>query len=174
LIIIIAGIIGYVIKPMIYTIPFLTNVIANYHMISIIFYFLLLVVQGITFIPLPTVFVGIILFNAIEVFIVNLLSVLTSAIIIYYFSEYIGSATYFEKNYSKYINQMKKALKHREFIIIMLWSFLPFTPTNAVVYVSSTLRINIFKCLFGVLIGEAVVNAFYIFVIKTAIKSVIG
>lgn len=97
--IITAGTLTYLFFPEVYSVSFLTEIVESYHTVSILVYFLLLLIQGIVFVPLPLVIVGVIIFNPIEVFIVNMISVVTSAIIVYYFSKLLGFDTYFETNY---------------------------------------------------------------------------
>ena len=42
-------------------------------------------------------------------------------------------------------------------------------PTDLVIYVASTLKIPLWKCLLGVLLGEGALNAFYIFSVGVAL-----
>lgn len=71
-------------------------------------------------------------------------------------------AIYFEARYGKYVQKIRYGLEDKELPIIVGWSFFPLVPTDLIVYIGSTLRIHIFKCLLGVFVGEAVLNAFYI------------
>jgi uncharacterized membrane protein YdjX (TVP38/TMEM64 family) len=174
LIIITAGMLTYLFFPEAYSVSFLTEVVESYHAVSILVYFLLILIQGIVFVPLPLVIVGVVIFNPIEVLIVNMISVVTSATIVYYFSKFLGFDTYFETNYRKDAQKIRNSLKHKELPIIITWSLLPLTPTNLVVYIASTLRINVFKCLLGVFIGEIVVNVFYIITIRMLLKNIIA
>jgi uncharacterized membrane protein YdjX (TVP38/TMEM64 family) len=174
LIIIIAGILAYILFPELYNASFLTNLVEQYEPFSFFIYFILILIQGLIFIPLPLVIVGIIIFDPVEVFIINMLSVFISAMIIYYFSEYIGFGKYFEENYNKDVQKIRKSLKNRELFIIIILSLLPFTPTNLIAYIGSTLKINVVKCILGIVIGEAVVNIFYIITIRMIIKTVIA
>ena len=47
--------------------------------------------------------------------------------------------------------------------IIIGWSFFPLAPTDLVVYVCGVLRVDVRKCLLGVLIGEGAICAIYTF-----------
>jgi uncharacterized membrane protein YdjX (TVP38/TMEM64 family) len=173
LIIITVGMLTYLFFPEVYSVSVLTGLVEKYEPVSIFIYFLLLLIQGLIFIPLPLVIVGVIIFDPVEIFTISMTSVLISALLIYYFSHYIGFDTYFETNYNKDIQKIKNSLKHRELPVIIILSLLPFTPTNLIMYIGSTLKINVFKCLFGVLIGEAVVNIFYILTIRMLLKNII-
>jgi uncharacterized membrane protein YdjX (TVP38/TMEM64 family) len=69
----------------------------------------------------------------------------------------------FESRYPEETRKVKGALKRKELPIIAGWSFFPVVPTDLIIYVASTLKIPLWKCLLGVLIGEGTLNAFYIF-----------
>ena len=47
--------------------------------------------------------------------------------------------------------------------MISTWGFLPFVPSDMIVYVCSVLRVSVWKTLFGISIGEGVICAIYIF-----------
>lgn len=113
---------------------------------------------------------GILIFNPFEVFIVNMAGILTSSTIVYYFSKYLELDIYFETKHSKYTHIIRAKLMDRELPIIVFWSFFPPAPTDLIVYVASTLRINVYKCLLGVFIGEAIINAFYIISVTMLLK----
>ena len=142
----------------------------NYPIETLIIYYLILSFQGVVFMPSPLIFIGAFIFNPIELFVVNMAGVMTSATIVYYFSKYLELDIYFETKYIKYIHIIRAKLMDKELPVIVGWSFFPFVPTNLIVYVGSILRINVFICLLGVLIGEAIINAFYIITLTTLFK----
>ena len=170
LILITGGIITYLFFPQLLSITILKEIVGKYYIVSIIIYYLLLSFQGVVFMPSPLIIVGVLLFNPVELFIANMAGVMTSATIVYYFSKYFEFDIYFENKYSNYTQKLKDSLKHKELLIITGWSLLPATPTNFVVYMASILRVNILKCLLGVLIGESIVNIFYIITITMFLK----
>ena len=47
--------------------------------------------------------------------------------------------------------------------IVILWSFFPLAPTDLVCYVCGALKVDLKKCLLGVVIGEGAICAIYIF-----------
>ncbi|WP_156161078.1 MULTISPECIES: hypothetical protein [unclassified Methanosarcina] len=47
----------------------------------------------------------------------------------------------------------------------------PLVPTDLIVYVRSSLRIPVLKCLLGVFVGESVLNAFYILLTTLILKT---
>ncbi|MFZ2500068.1 MAG: VTT domain-containing protein [Methanosarcina sp.] len=156
------GITAYLLFPEKINLLFLEDLSEDYYL-ALGIYLLLLSARGLTMIPsTPLLLAGILLFDPVELFIVNMVGILTSATIVYYFSKYLGFAEYFETRYGKYVQKIRTGLEDKELPIIVGWSFFPLVPTDLIVYVGSTLSIHIFKCLLGVLVGEAVLNAFYI------------
>jgi len=87
------------------------ELVGNYLIATFVLYYLILALQGIMFIPSPLIFIGLLIFNPINLFIVNMAGVTTSAIVIYYFSKYLKSDVYFETKYGKYIDMIKMRLK---------------------------------------------------------------
>jgi uncharacterized membrane protein YdjX (TVP38/TMEM64 family) len=158
------GITVYLFFPETINLLFLEDLSEKYHYIALCIYFLLLSVRGLTLIPsTPLLLAGVLLFDPLEIFVVSLAGILVSSTIVYYFSKYLGLAAYFETRYGKYVQKIKYGLADNELPIIVGWSFFPLVPTDLIVYAGSTLRIHIFKCLLGVFVGEAVLNALYIF-----------
>ena len=170
LILITGGMITYLFFPEKLSFSFLQESAANYPVKTPIIYYLFLSFQGVVFMPSPLIIVGVLIFNPIELFVVNMAGVITSATIVYYFSKYLEFDIYFETKYSKYTHKIRARLMDKELPLIIGWSFFPMTPTNLIVYVGSTLRISAFKCLFGVFIGESIINAFYIITATMLIK----
>jgi Uncharacterized conserved protein len=167
---IVGGIITYLFFPEKLSFSFLEETAANYPVETPIIYYLILSFQGVVFMPSPLILVGALIFNPIELFVVNMAGVMTSATIVYYLSKYLEFDVYLETKYSKYIHKIKAKLTDKELPLIVGWSFFPMTPTNLIVYVVSSLRINVFKCLLGVFIGESIINAFYIITATMLIK----
>jgi uncharacterized membrane protein YdjX (TVP38/TMEM64 family) len=165
------GMLTYFFFPVELNLLLTKELVGNYLVATFIIYYAILVLQGIMFIPSPLIFMGLLIFNPIDLFIVNMAGLTTSAIIIYYFSKYLKSDVYFETKYSKYIDVIKDVLKGREFKVIVFWSFIPVFPTNLIVYTSSILRINSVKCVIGVFIGESLINIFYIVTFTTFLKA---
>lgn len=165
------GMLTYFFFPVELNLLFTKELVGNYLMATFVIYYIILVLQGIIFIPSPLIFIGILIFNPIDLLIVNMAGLTTSALIIYYFSKYLKSDVYFETKYSKYIDIIKNVLKGREFRVIVFWSFIPIFPTNLIVYISSILRINSVKCVIGVFIGEFLINLFYIVTFTTFLKA---
>ncbi len=123
--------------------------------------------RGFTFIPVTyTMILGLVFLPAPAVYILTIIGVGTSATSIYYFSEYLSLGNYFKQNYPTVIAKLTNILKKYELPIITVWSFLPFLATDAMCYVCGTLRINFKKFIIGVLLGEGVFCALFIFLGK--------
>jgi uncharacterized membrane protein YdjX (TVP38/TMEM64 family) len=150
---------------------FLENVYEKYHYLALVIYFLLLSFRGLTMIPSTPLFLaGVLIFDPVELFAVNMAGILSSSTLVYYFSRYVGFDTYFETKYGKYVQKIKNGLTDKELPVIVGWSFFPLVPTDLIVYVGSSLRIPLLKCLLGVFMGESVLNIFYIFSANLILK----
>lgn len=167
------GITTYTFFPEELSLLFMQETGKNNNSAVLILYYLIISLRGLTLIPsTPLLLAGVLIFDPKILFIVNISGILTSSTIVYYFSKYLGFDIYFETRYSKYAQKIRSKLKDKELPIIVGWSFFPLTPTDLIVYVGSTLRISIFKCLFGVLIGETVLTSFYIITATMLLKNI--
>lgn len=171
LLLITTGMATYLLYPEKINLSFLKELSENYYTAALVIYLLILSARGLTMIPsTPLLLAGILLFEPAELFAVNMAGILVSSTIVYYFSQYLGFDVYFETKYAGYASKIRKKLEDKELPIIVGWSFFPLVPTDLIVYLGSTLRINVFKCLLGVFIGEAVLNSFYILSATTILR----
>jgi uncharacterized membrane protein YdjX (TVP38/TMEM64 family) len=97
LILIVGGIITYIFFPEKLSLSFMEETSVNYPIETLIIYYLILSFQGVVFMPSPLIIIGALIFNPIELFIVNMAGIMTSATIIYYFSKYLEFDIYLEK-----------------------------------------------------------------------------
>ncbi len=143
--------------------------------LGLLIYFVLACVRGFTLIPLtPLLVAGILVFPPWPLFLVNLVGIWVSSAIIYYLARYLNFDSFFSARYPKQIEKLTLLLRNREFPVILLWSFVPVTPTDLIVYVCSTVRVSAFKSLLGVTIGEAIICAVYIFGGAAGLDYVLG
>lgn len=139
-------------------------VVQDNRLLIIPFYLLLLSCLGLAFIPsTPFAIAGVILFDPTAAYLLNLVGIITSSTIVYHFAGFLGLSSLFETKYPEQTMKVRRALDRKEMPIIIGWSFFPVVPTDLIIYVGSTLKIPLWKCLLGVLIGEGALNAFYIF-----------
>lgn len=133
-------------------------------------YLLILSLLGLTFIPsTPFAIGGVLLFSPGVAYGLNLVGILTSSTVVYHFARFLGIGTAFETRYPHKTIRVREALSHKELPIIVGWSFFPVVPTDLIIYVASTLKVPLWKCLLGVLLGEGALNALYIFSVGSAI-----
>ena len=154
----------FLFKIDIFNLSFLSVFIEDYKILAAIIYILVLALTGLVLTPsTPFTLAGLLFFSPIETFFYNLIGIVFSLTIAYYFTQYLGLDHAVEKRYPKQVKKLKQKLNKKELIIIILWSFTPFVPKDLIIYTSSSLRIPYKKCLIGVLIGEGLLNAIYIF-----------
>lgn len=131
---------------------------------GLVIFFVISTLRGFTLVPLtPFVLAGILVFPPLPLFLVNQAAVVTSSAILYYMTRVMGFDQFFYSRYPAQVERLIQLLNKRELPVITLWGFAPFTPTDMIVCVCSVLRINIWKTLLGVSIGEGVICALYIF-----------
>jgi uncharacterized membrane protein YdjX (TVP38/TMEM64 family) len=127
-------------------------------------YLILGCLRGFTFIPVTyLILLGLVFLPATPAYILTLIGVIVSSACIYYFAGYIGLADFFERYYPDQIAKLKSVISKNELPIVISWSFFPFTPTDVMCYVCGSLGVNFKKFLAGVLIGEGISCALYIF-----------
>jgi uncharacterized membrane protein YdjX (TVP38/TMEM64 family) len=151
-------------------VDWIRGIVHDNRLLIIPFYLLLLSVLGLAFIPsTPFAIAGVFLFDPTAAYFLNLAGIITSSIIVYHFAEFLGLRDIFETKYPGRMEKLRTALDRKELPIIIGWSFFPVVPTDLIIYVASTLKIPLWKCLLGVLIGEGALNAFYIFSVNAAL-----
>jgi len=153
----------YFINRDLFDISFLKNYVDDNKALVLIAYLIILTFVGLTFIPsTPFAVAGVLLFPPAEAYLINLIGIVTSSILVYYFTRYLRLDSWIEAKFPSQIEKTKNALRMKELPIITLWSFIPVVPTDLIIYVSSTLRIPFWKCVIGIIIGEGTLNAIYI------------
>jgi len=145
----------YFVKKEWFDISFLKRFVEDHKFLVIAVYLIILTFIGLTFLPsTPFAMAGMLLFPAFETYVINMVGIITSTAIVYYFTQYLGLDKWIEVKFPSQIEELP---------IIIAWSFFPVVPTDLIIYVSSSLRISYLKCVIGVLIGEGILNALYIF-----------
>ncbi len=130
--------------------------------------------RGFTLIPVTYfILAGLILLPPLPLYLLTIAGVIFSSVSVYYFSEYLNFDAYFEKKYKNQIERLKDFLSKNEFPIVAVWSFTPFLPTDLICYVCGTLEVDIKKFLLGVVVGEGLACAIYIFLGKEIITKII-
>jgi uncharacterized membrane protein YdjX (TVP38/TMEM64 family) len=154
----------YYVNRNLFDISFLKVYVSDHKALVVSLYLIILTFIGLTLIPsTPFAAAGILLFPPLEAYTINLIGIITSSIVVYYFTQYLRLDIWLESKYPAQIEKVKKALHKKELPIIAGWSFIPVVPTDLIIYVSSTLNIPFWKCAIGLIIGEGTLNAIYIF-----------
>ncbi len=130
---------------------------------ALVVYLFLGVIRGFVLLPsTPLVLAGMLVFDPLLLFLVNLICIFASSTLVYYRGQYLGFDEFFNKNYPKQLAKLKLALDKKELPIIILWGFFPFVPTDMICYACEITNIKLSKCLIGVAIGESIICAIYI------------
>ncbi|HOW29661.1 MAG TPA: VTT domain-containing protein [archaeon] len=154
----------YLFAPNLLNLEFLNSFVKENKLLVVFLFISIITLISLTLIPsTPFVLSGLLLFSPLETFIYSIIIIILYSTITYYFARYLGLDRYFEKKYPESIKKIRKALKGKEWFIIIGWGFIPIFPTDLVIYMCSSLKIPFRKCLIGVLIGEGTLNALYIF-----------
>jgi uncharacterized membrane protein YdjX (TVP38/TMEM64 family) len=121
-------------------------------------------VRGFTLIPVTYLIpFGLLFLPSTLQFVLTMVGILVSSASIYYFSERLRLAEYFEAHHAHQANRIRRLLQKRELPIVVAWSVFPLVPTDVICYVCGSLRVDIRKLIAGVLIGEGLTCAIYIF-----------
>jgi uncharacterized membrane protein YdjX (TVP38/TMEM64 family) len=138
-------------------------------------YFILGCVRGFTLIPVTYLIpLGLPFLSPSVHFLLTMGGVLVSSASIYSLSERLQLAAYFETRHSAQIDRVRGLLRRRELPIVIGWSLFPIVPTDLLCYVCGSLRIDIRKMLVGILVGEGIICALYIFLGRQLLSLVWG
>lgn len=125
------------------------------------------IVRGITLLPsTPLVLAGTLLFpeQPFAVLFVSMTGILLSSTMIYFFSEYLGFSEYFEGHKPELSHKIKAKLEHPlGFLFVAGWAFFPLVPTDLVCYLAGTTKMNYWKFIAAVFVGELILCVCYIF-----------
>ena len=130
-------------------------------------YVVLSIVRAFTLIPSTVlIVVGMLLFPDRPWFVMtsSLGGVVLSALLIYYFFEFLGLGALFERTHADRVRWLERQMSRKGFWIVVGWSAFPFVPTDLICYVAGTLRMHTGKFAAGVALGELPLVAFYVWV----------
>jgi uncharacterized membrane protein YdjX (TVP38/TMEM64 family) len=121
-------------------------------------------VRGFTLVPATyLVLAGMLVLPAIPLYLLTIAGIVVSSAAVYFFAEAMRFDEFFERRYAPRMIRLRALLQRRELPIVIAWSFFPLAPTDAVCYVCGALKVDLKKCLLGVVIGEGAICAVYIF-----------
>jgi uncharacterized membrane protein YdjX (TVP38/TMEM64 family) len=127
-------------------------------------YLLLGCIRGFTLVPATyLVLAGMLVLPPVPLYALTIAGIVVSSAAVYYFAEAMRFDEFFERRYARKVSQLRSLLRRHELPIVILWSFFPLAPTDLVCYVCGALKVDLRKCLLGVVIGEGAICAIYIF-----------
>ena len=128
-------------------------------------YVVLSVVRAFTLIPSTVlIVVGALLFPDRPWFVMisALGGIVASAVLIYFFFEFLGLGEVFERRHARRVRWLERQMNQKGFWLVVCWSAFPFVPTDVICYVAGTLRMHLGKFVAGVALGEVPIVAFYV------------
>lgn len=133
----------------------------------LLIYACLSILRGFTLLPsTPLVIAGTLIYpeQPLLVLFISLAGILLSSTMIYYFSEFLGFSDYFENHKPKLSHKLKAKLEHPlGFLFVALWAFFPLVPTDLVCYLAGTTKMNFWKFIAAIFIGELILCTCYIY-----------
>lgn len=136
--------------------------------------FVLGALRGFTLIPITyLIILGLIFVPSVPLFFIILSGVVISSLSVYYFFEYLHIDAMFGITHKSFIKKTTYYMNKYEFLVLFFWSMNPVLPTDVICYVAGTLRVNVYKFLAGIVLGESVTCAIYIFGGKILINSLL-
>jgi len=130
-------------------------------------YLLLSLIRGLALVPsTPLIVAGSLVFsdNLHLVLLISMLGVIFSATVVYFFSNFMGFDQFFQRRFPKQIQTVRNRLNHRYgFFYVLGWAFFPLVPTDIVCYVAGTIKMNFFKFLMALFVGEIILVAIYVY-----------
>ena len=130
-------------------------------------YLALSIVRGLTLLPsTPLVLAGVLLFphQPWIVLGISLFGIVASSSMIYWLSDALGIAGYFEKRKPHHVAKIRSRLDHPTgLLFVVLWAFFPLVPTDAVCYVAGSMRMNFPKFILAIFVGELILCSVYVF-----------
>lgn len=132
-------------------------------------------VRGFTLIPSTfLIIVGLLFIPAVPLYFIILIGVIISSVSVYYFFEYLHIDTLVKDKYKALLEKGSKYLSKYELPVIVIWSMAPFLPTDVICYLAGTARVNVGKFVLGILIGEGIICAVYIFGASALFHAIVG
>ncbi|WP_299459185.1 VTT domain-containing protein [uncultured Microscilla sp.] len=159
---------GYAIyHPQFFTAEGLQTFFQQFEQHILLVYVLLSIVRGLALFPsTPFVIAGSLLFphQPLMVVVISMAGILFSAVLIYYFSQFMGFDAFFQRKFPHQILKVRKRLNHRYgFFYVLGWAFFPLVPTDIVCYVAGTIRMKILSFLAAIFLGELILVNLYVY-----------
>lgn len=163
---VLSGLVLFFLYPDLFTKESITSFVKSNSSSIIITYAVICLVRGIFLLPsTPFVFAGILLFpdSLWVVFWISMVGILVTAMYLYSASRFLEFDKLFGEKHSKKTEKIIEKLNKHGFWIVLGWSFFPFVPTDLICYLAGSIRMNFWKYIAAVFIGEAILVGFYVF-----------
>ena len=166
LFIILGGIVAYFVWPDPFTPTNIAALLEKFRGEALLIYAVVSVLRGFTLLPsTPLVIAGTLLFPAQPwlVLAISIFGIVASSSMIYWFSELLGIADYFETRKPAAVGKIRNRLERPTgLLFVFLWAFFPLVPTDAVCYVAGSIRMSFPKFIAAIAAGELVLCSFYV------------
>ena len=162
IVLILTAIVLYFLFPKEFTAKGINDFIAQFNTIAIVIYLLICLIRGLFLIPsTPFVLAGALLFpdKLWLVFIISMLGILGSGTFIYFAAQFLN----FGEKKNRKINKITDKIRKHGFWIVLGWAFFPIVPTDLICYVAGRTRINFWKYITALFIGESLLVALYLY-----------
>lgn len=141
-------------------------------------YFVLNVVRAFTLVPATVLVIsGTLLFPDRPWFVTGsaLGGAVVSALLIYYFFDFLGLGDLFERRHAARVRRLEAQMARQGgFWLVTGWSAFPFTPTDVICYVAGTLRMPVARFAAAVALGKLPLVAFYVWATGTVVEQWYG
>lgn len=145
---------------------YLANFISTFENQILGIYILVSILRGLFLIPsTPFVLVGVLLFpeQPLLVFSISMLGILLTTAALYYYSDSLGFSEKLQNKFPKKMDLWQSRLQSKNATWIVIgWSFFPFVPTDLICYIAGIVKMPFKYLILGVIIGESVLVACYI------------
>ena len=159
---VVTAIVFYFIFPKEFTAKGIKEFVAQFNTVAIVVYIIISLIRGLFLIPsTPFVLAGALLFpdNLFLVFVISIFGILGSGTFIYHAARFLD----FGEKKDKKINKINEKIRKHGFWIVLGWAFFPIVPTDLICYVAGRMRMNFWKYIAALFIGEAVLIALYLY-----------
>ena len=157
----------YLIRPEHFEPQQVASHLREYEAAALFTYLAISIFRGLTLLPsTPLILAGTLLFphQPWLVLAISLFGIVASSAMIYWLSDALGIAAYFERRKPRHLSKIRSRLEHPAGLFFVgLWAFFPLVPTDAVCYVAGSIRMNFPKFIIAILLGEFVLCSMYVF-----------
>jgi uncharacterized membrane protein YdjX (TVP38/TMEM64 family) len=163
---ILSGVLFYVLYPDQFTAHKIAASFSQHHDLAILTYLLVSVTRGLFLLPsTPFVLAGVLLFpkDLPVVFLISMTGVLSGSAIVYLFSDALGFSESLKGHYKRLYPWVEEKMTRHGTPIVIGWAFFPGVPTDLISCIAGTTKMEFWRFLIAITIGESVLVAAYIF-----------